>query len=191
MATVKAPAGNINETIAGVVFVDGIGETTDTWALAYFARHGYDIDDPALPASLSWTEGKDPATMTKAQLEDYAAAQSPAIDLSGLTTKAQYLDAILLPGKPTSVVGTPGDGQISVAYVAPSDTGPGTISGYEVGILNLDEEDAEETIHADAASPYVKTGLTNGDEYQVRVRALNQYGAGPWSTAHNSTPTGA
>lgn len=188
MATVKAPAGNINQTIAGVVFVDGIGETTDSWALEYFTRHGYDINDPVLPASLSWTAGKDPATMTKAELEEYAAAQSPAISLSGLTTKAQYLDAILLPGAPTSVVGTPGDGQISVAYTAPADTGPGTISGYEVGVLDLDDEEAEEAIFADAATPYVATGLVNDDEYQVRVRAINQYGTGPWSTAHNSTP---
>jgi hypothetical protein len=187
MATVKAPAGNINQTIAGVAFVDGVAETTDTWALAYFTRHGYTIDTNALPASLSWSESKDPESMTVAELRDYADASGVSLD--GLTKKADILAAILLPGKPTSVVGTPGNAQISVAYVAPSDTGPGTISGYEVGILNLDDEEAEEGIYADAASPYVETGLTNGDEYRVRVRAINQYGTGPWSDPHTSTPS--
>lgn len=187
MATIKTPVANYSGVVAGVTFVDGVGETADANALIYFARHGYTIESAALPSSLTYETAKDPATMTVAELREYA--EDNSIDLTGLTRKDDILDAILLPGAPTGVAGTAGNAQISVAYVAPTDTGPGTISGYQVGVLNLDDEDAEESVHADAASPYVATGLTNGDEYQVRVRAINQYGTGPWSDADTATPT--
>ena len=188
MATVKAPAGNINDTVAGVTFVDGVAETSDQWALAYFARAGYDIDSAALPATLAWSESKDPETMTVAELRDYADANS--ISLEGLTKKADILAAILLPGAPTSVGATAGDGQVSVAWTAPADTGPGTISGYEVGVLDLDDIDAEESTEEASSSPLVVTGLDNDTEYRVRVRAVNEHGTGPWSDTDTATPTG-
>lgn len=189
MATIKAPAGNINSTIAGVSFVDGVAETEDAWVIAYFTRAGYDVDDPALPAALTWAESKDPATMTVAELRDYATVEE--IDLTGLTRKDDILAAILLPGAPTSVAATPGDAQVSVAWTAPTDTGPGTISGYQVGVLDLDDPEAVEELIADTASPLVVAELTNATEYRFRVRAINQHGTGPWSAADTATPTGA
>lgn len=45
MAAVKTPVEGFNGTVAGVTFVDGVGETDDDNALAYFARHGYDVAD--------------------------------------------------------------------------------------------------------------------------------------------------
>lgn len=188
MATIKAPAGNVNDTIAGVTFVDGVAETTDGWAIAYFTRAGYDVDDPALPSALTWSESKDPATMTVAELRDYATVAG--VDLTGLTRKDDILAAILLPGAPTSVAATAGDEEVSVAWTAPADTGPGTISGYQVGVLDLDDEEAEEEVIADSGSLLVVDELTNGTEYQFRVRAINQYGTGPWSDADTATPTG-
>lgn len=43
MAQVKAPVADFTGTVAGVDFTDGIGDTDDERALAYFSRHGYDI----------------------------------------------------------------------------------------------------------------------------------------------------
>lgn len=48
MATIRTPriataTQNLTGTVAGVEFVDGIGETTDPAALRYFYVHGYDI----------------------------------------------------------------------------------------------------------------------------------------------------
>lgn len=44
MAKVKTPVEGYSGTVAGVEFKDGAGETDNAGALAYFARHGYEID---------------------------------------------------------------------------------------------------------------------------------------------------
>lgn len=44
MARVETPVEGYTGKVAGVSFVDGIGETEDATALAYFARHGYTVD---------------------------------------------------------------------------------------------------------------------------------------------------
>lgn len=96
MAIVTAPNAATNETIAGVDFIDGVGETSDTWALAYFARQGYTIDDPDLdpmPADLTFGTTKDPVDMTVPELVAYATENQ--IDLDGATKKADILAAII------------------------------------------------------------------------------------------------
>ncbi|WP_209908246.1 hypothetical protein [Rhodococcus sp. PvP104] len=45
MATVKTPVEGYNGKVAGVSFVDGVGETDDANALAYFIRHGYKVSE--------------------------------------------------------------------------------------------------------------------------------------------------
>jgi hypothetical protein len=120
MAVVTAPEGAFTGTVAGVAFVDGVAETSNTWALAYFARHGYDVND-VYADSLTWSETKDPVTMTIDDLRAFAAAKS--VDLSGLTRKQDIVDRINLPIAPAKPTVTPGDTQASVAYTAPSYTG--------------------------------------------------------------------
>lgn len=41
---VTTPVKGHTGTVAGVTFVDGVGETDDPNALAYFRRHGYVLD---------------------------------------------------------------------------------------------------------------------------------------------------
>lgn len=43
--TITAPVKGFKGLVAGVQFVDGVGETTDANALNYFRRHGYTIGD--------------------------------------------------------------------------------------------------------------------------------------------------
>lgn len=47
MAKVIAPVEGVNEKIAGVSFVDSVGETDDERALAYFTEAGYDVEAAA------------------------------------------------------------------------------------------------------------------------------------------------
>lgn len=49
MATVRTPNPAFTGTRGGVVFVDGVGETDDPAALAYFGRAGYTIGSAAKP----------------------------------------------------------------------------------------------------------------------------------------------
>jgi len=45
MPKVRTPVAGFTGVSAGVEFVDGVGQTDDVRALAYFRRSGYQIDD--------------------------------------------------------------------------------------------------------------------------------------------------
>lgn len=46
MSTVRTPVAGYTGDVVGVTFTDGVGETTDPAALAYFARQGYQVGEP-------------------------------------------------------------------------------------------------------------------------------------------------
>lgn len=80
MSKVTAPNRRFNGISAGVSFADGVGETSNPGALAYFERAGYGIDkqppafqsgaqeafQPALPAEVRGAESNDAAVMKDA-----------------------------------------------------------------------------------------------------------------------------
>ena len=78
-----------------------------------------------------------------------------------------------LPGAPTGVVATPGNAQVSVAFVAPANNGGNAITGYTATCGSRSQ--------SGAASPLVVTGLTNGTPVTCTVIATNVIG--------NSTPS--
>lgn len=45
MATVRTPVEGFTGQVVGVDFADGVAEVSDEGALAYFARHGYAVDE--------------------------------------------------------------------------------------------------------------------------------------------------
>ncbi|WP_313400513.1 fibronectin type III domain-containing protein [Stenotrophomonas sp.] len=93
----------------------------------------------------------------------------------------------VVAGAPTSSVATAGDTQVSVSFVAPSNTGGTSITGYTVTV-----SPADVTPVNGAASPIVVTGLTNGRAYTFTVTADNSAGTGPASSASNpATPKAA
>lgn len=47
---ITAPNKDFIGKRAGVAFIDGVGETDDPNAIAYFKRHGYELDDNKKPA---------------------------------------------------------------------------------------------------------------------------------------------
>ena len=77
MATIaiSTPDPGFTGTRAGVAFRDGRGEAEadDASALAYFARHGYVLDEPAAPAK----RGRAPARAAEAALDGSAAVDEP------------------------------------------------------------------------------------------------------------------
>ena len=72
---------------------------------------------------------------------------------------------------------TPGPGELSVAWIAPNE-GP-IASGYTLE-YRQGGSGAWTTVTLPISRNYTITGLTNGEEYEVRVRAFNVSGAGPW-----------
>ena len=81
-----------------------------------------------------------------------------------------------VPGAPTiqkPIV--PGDGQITLAFDPPAETGGRPITGYLVRV-----EPDEREIFTNA-SPCVIRGLANGQPYTFTVAAENDIGRGAWS----------
>ena len=93
---------------------------------------------------------------------------------------------LAVPGAPTDLVATPGNGQAQIAFVAVPDGGS-AVTNYEYTL----DAGATWTAFAPAVmgSPVVVTGLTNGTAYSVALRALNGAGAGASSAPVVVTPS--
>jgi len=87
-----------------------------------------------------------------------------------------------LPATPDELPGTPGpptvvfdDGELAVSWNAPENDGS-AITGYELEIGGALSE-----VQAVPGTTYRWTGLTNGEAYTFRVRAVNAQGGGSFS----------
>ena len=108
------------------------------------------------------------------------------------TTSPSYVTAtpITLPSAPAGLKATAGDQSVVLAWSNPSDA---SITGYEYQVLN---HTAGGSWSAWAAVPssdkdtvrYTETGLTSGDEYWFKVRAVNAVGNSPASSIVVATP---
>jgi hypothetical protein len=89
-----------------------------------------------------------------------------------------------VPGAPTAVTATPGNGQATVAFTAPGSNGGSAITGYTV-------TSTPGNITANGAtSPITVQGLTNGQSYTFTVKATNAIGTSqPSSPSNAATPT--
>src|SRR5215469_2656167 len=108
-----------------------------------------------------------------------------------------YLDDVSLfqpgvPGAPTGVTATAGNGSATVSWTAPSNNGGSTITKYTVTpfIGSAAQTPVTVTGSPPATSANV-SGLTNGTSYTFTVTAANALGAGPASPPSNVvTPNG-
>ena len=115
------------------------------------------------------------ATFTVACKFAYAGGQS-------VTKKFLYTvgnACLTVPGKPTSIVATAGNGQASVAFTAPIVTGGSAITGYTV------TSSPGGFTATGASSPLIVTGLSN-TAYTFTVTATNAQGTSAASLASNS-----
>ena len=90
------------------------------------------------------------------------------------------------PAAPTIDSVTPGDMQLKVAWTAPA--GETGITAYDVRHIETSEDETDDTkwtVVDDAwisgVLEYTITGLDNGIQYDVQVRAVNSNGDGTWS----------
>ena len=91
-----------------------------------------------------------------------------------------------VPGVPTSVVATPGDGTIAISWTAPSSDGGDTITGYTA--TATDGSSPSTCAWTTGSLTCTISSLTNGTEYTVSVVATNSIGDSDASTAVYATP---
>ena len=110
---------------------------------------------------------------------------------------AQYLAEVAqeenptatVPAAPTNLVATPGDGEATISFTAPSDGGSPIIN-YEYWITDASGGGFEAFSPPVTASPVTITGLPNGTTLHIRLRAINAVGPGEQSAIVEVTPIG-
>ena len=124
----------------------------------------------------SLTKGKSYTCTVHATNSGGNSGESPPSDATVIPTTVP--DA---PAKPTT---TFGNGQISVAFVAPNDGGS-AITGYSANCTSSDG--GAPGAHSSGTSPIVVTGLDNGKTYTCTVIATNGVGDSNASVASDAT----
>lgn len=95
--------------------------------------------------------------------------------------------SLFLPPAPTSVVGTAGNGQVSLTWTAPTVSAQTPITDYVVQYSS--NSGSTWTTFSDGASTSASatvTGLSNGTAYTFRVAGVNAVGTGTYSSASAS-----
>ena len=89
------------------------------------------------------------------------------------------------PSAPSIGSITVGSSYLQVPFTAPVDNGGAAVTGYQYSL-----DGGTWTTAATSTSPITITGLTNGQAYAVRLRAVNSVGGGAASTPVSATPFG-
>ncbi|MHD0300735.1 fibronectin type III domain-containing protein [Rhodococcus qingshengii] len=95
-----------------------------------------------------------------------------------------------VPGAPTGLSATAGNGQIALAWTAPASNGGSAITDYVV--QRSPDGGTTWTTFADGVGVGLNatiTSLTNGTAYLMRVAAVNAIGQSAWSSTVSATPT--
>ena len=87
-----------------------------------------------------------------------------------------------VPRAPASLTATPGDAEVALNWRAPGDGGS-AIKYYEYNI-----DGGAWTSTGGKSTSYTVTGLTNGETYEFRVRAVNSVGPGAESKPASAVP---
>ncbi len=92
------------------------------------------------------------------------------------------------PGTPDAPRLDAVDEEIFVAWEPPDDDGGAAITDYDVRYRETGTTTWSTWLHVGTATFTTITGLTNGTEYDVQVRAENSAGESAWSTTTAGTP---
>ena len=154
------------------------GDAPITWSL----------ESGALPTGLNLLgNGTISGTPTTANTFNFTvkATNTAGNDTKALTIVIAPEGTLTVPNAVATFSVTPGDTQVVLTWTVPSNNGGSAITGYEVTMDNWTNKvtkTASELTHT-------YTGLTNGQSYTFKVRALNAQGSGTEST-QTATPSG-
>jgi predicted phage tail protein len=98
------------------------------------------------------------------------AGQGPASSTASATPVA----AITNPGAPTGLTATPGNGQVTLSWTAPTSNGGAGITGYEIYQGTRPGGESSTPVSSTTGTSVTVTGLTNGTTYYFTVAAVNK-----------------
>ncbi len=108
---------------------------------------------------------------------------------SGSDTSSGGFTYVTTPSAPTNLDAARGDSSAVLTFTVPSSDGGTPITGYE---YTVDGGTTWQSLTTTSSGPDTRTGtvsgLDNGTEYTVQVRAVNEVGAGPASDSTKVTP---
>ena len=154
---------------------------------------GYDLDYK-LSTSTTWVSTTHSGTGRTFAITGLTNGQSYQVRVAAINSQGTggYVTGTSTladrPDAPTGLTFTPGNTQIALSWTAPADNGGSTITGYDVEYRSGVSGPFTGASHTGTGTTAAITGLTNGQSYQVQVRAKNSYGAGAWSALGSSTP---
>ena len=174
---VVEPDGTINIVVSYQwIRVDGATETDITGATTANYTPVADDVGKQLKARLSFTDDAgNPESLTSAATQAVLAAPG----------------ANTAPGVPRTLTATPGDGEVTLRWMAPASTGGSAILRYEhrhKATSSLPFVSSDSWTSAGTTLTATVGSLANGTPYSFEVRAVNAVGAGTAATA-SATPT--
>ena len=134
-------------------------------------------------AAITWAYGSKHNALTFTSYIDYLEINGVTFDFEGAPLQP--------PGPPTDVVATAGDGQVSIAFTAAVDNGT-PLTRYEYQLEALDSANnwtaGDWTSTSGTNTTLTLTGLTNGTDYRVGLRAVSNAGVGEESAPVTFAP---
>jgi hypothetical protein len=185
--TVLATCPNASTSVIGV---PGNGQVSLSWT-APSSNGGSPITDYTIQYStnggVSWNNYVHlPSTATSATVTGLTNGTSyvfqvAAVNAAGTGSWSNPVTVILptVPTAPISLTGTPGNGQVSLSWTAPSGNGGSPITDYSIQYSSTGSAPWTTFPHsASTATSATVTGLTNGTSYVFQVAAVNAAGTG-------------
>ncbi|MCY4505162.1 MAG: fibronectin type III domain-containing protein, partial [Hyphomicrobiales bacterium] len=126
-------------------------------------------------------------SLTNGQAYEVQVRAENAIRASEWSTAATATPAAV-PDKPAVPSLTTGNAELNVSWSVPADTGGSAITGYVLEYKLTSAPSWTNAGHSGTGTSATILLLQNDMEYQVRVRARNALGLGPWSDAATETP---
>jgi hypothetical protein len=188
---VTATAGNGSATVSWTAPSDNGGSTITKYTVTPYI--GSTAQSPTTVVT-----GSPPATTTPVTGLSNGTAYTFTVTATNATltsppsSPSNSVTPNNLPGAPTAVTATAGNGSATVSWTAPSNNGGSAITGYTVTpYIGSTAQTPVTVTGSPPATSKTVTGLTNGTAYTFTVSATNANGTGPASTPSNAvTPSG-
>ena len=185
-------------TPSGVTATAGYQQASVTWtapsnggsAITSYLVTPYQGSTAGTPVTVSGTTTAATVTgLTDGLAYTFSVVATNSVGSGVPATSNAITPTVTAPGSPASISTTAGQNQVSVTWLAPSNTGGYPVTGYLVSAFAGSVAKNEQATTSSVNSATI-SGLQGGTSYTIHVQALNQLGYGQPAISVATTPTG-